>query len=154
MPVANTKFALCVGPSSQEVRPTLPLKFSKFGICLSCLPNRATPWLPSLLRPMIAEGLPGRAHDPPPPKPPAARSHPPLIPLLGSAVSPLVGNCRELLEMLRAESMTISKLVYVAFNPTLPPPLQADSGWLSQGLGAQINSQDPLGPPVVPFYPF
>ncbi|CAE6967031.1 KTR4 [Symbiodinium sp. CCMP2456] len=41
-------------------------------------------------------------------------------------VSPLVGNCRDVVEMLRAESMTISKLVYVAINPMLPPPALAE----------------------------
>ncbi|CAK9044880.1 Carboxy-terminal kinesin 2 (XCTK2) [Durusdinium trenchii] len=49
----------------------------------------------------------------------------PPVPVDVTYVSPLVGNCHQLKEMLTAESMTISKLVYVAFNPTLLPPEEA-----------------------------
>ncbi|CAJ1367836.1 unnamed protein product [Effrenium voratum] len=63
----------------------------------------------------------------------------PPVPLDVVIVSPLVGNCRELLEMLRAESMTISKLVYVAFNPTLPPPLQAEPNFTFRAEGQMTD---------------
>ncbi|CAE7441041.1 omh4, partial [Symbiodinium necroappetens] len=59
-------------------------------------------------------------------------------------VGPKVQKREWVVEMLRAESMTISKLVYVAINPLLPPPALAEPNFTTAFAGYWRKSPEQL----------